>query len=119
MMRDENELYYEKQMDIYYQSIVDTLKENMSDKDLGIILPQLDFYFRYKVEGVKIRMVLLKVLYDYEPPLHIDFKEVLKSIQNPDKKFAFRVELDKNNVGKKSTFDLLNEYINKKEKTNG
>jgi len=110
---DEQELDYEKQMDNFYTTTVEILKENMSGIDLKIVLERLDVYFRYKVEGVKIRMRLLKELYGYEPPMYISFEKALDILLQPSEQKSFKNKAI-TEAGKKGTFELLEEYIKRR-----
>ena len=113
-MINEEELDFEKQMDRFYNSFVNIINEHMSPEWVNTAIKHLDFYLKHSVQGKKIRMRLLKELYDYEPPMHISFEKALDVLINDSEQCHFKNKLQINNVGKKSTLDLLEEYINKK-----
>jgi len=102
---NKEELNYEKQMNPMYQSFIKILKKYLPKKHINFAIKYTDILFKYKIDGIKLRLRLLKVLYDYDPPMHMDEKEILDKLMND----PFVID-----VGKKSTMDLLEEYIKEK-----
>ena len=110
---NEEEVYYEKQMDSFYQAYIEVLKEKMSPEWLKIVIKYSDALYLYKIEGIKIRLRLLKEIYGYVPPTHISFDKALTMLIQPSehKSFKNKAVVDS---GNKSTLELLEAYIKKR-----
>jgi len=76
------ELDYEKQMDPQHQGALELLKSRLSDVEFNSINRYLDSLYLYKINGIKLRVRLLKVLYDYDAPLFITYEEAIDRIAN-------------------------------------